>query len=63
MGIGRYAMARGAIEGMPNDYRLASKYATDFKFSRFDADEAKPRDVKALVASGTPSTHRPLATL
>eukprot|EP00325_Prymnesiales_sp_UTEX-LB-985_P028484 CAMPEP_0174715862 /NCGR_PEP_ID=MMETSP1094-20130205/22652_1 /TAXON_ID=156173 /ORGANISM="Chrysochromulina brevifilum, Strain UTEX LB 985" /LENGTH=591 /DNA_ID=CAMNT_0015915525 /DNA_START=24 /DNA_END=1799 /DNA_ORIENTATION=+ len=47
-----YAMARGAIEGMPNDYRLASKYATDFKFSRFDADEAKPRDVKALVASG-----------
>jgi hypothetical protein len=46
------AMAKGAIEGTPNDYKVASKYATDFKYSRFDKDSAPPRDVAALVASG-----------
>jgi hypothetical protein len=54
-----YAMAKGAIEGVPNDYKLATKYATDFKYSRFDATSAEPRNVAKLVAAGelnTPKT-------
>lgn len=47
-----YAMAKGAIEGTPNDYKVATPYATGFKFSRFDATSASPRDVAALVATG-----------
>ena len=47
-----YAMAKGAIEGVPSDYKVASKYATDFKFSRFDLKAAAPRDVAKLVAKG-----------
>jgi hypothetical protein len=46
------AMAKGAIEGAARDYQLASKYATDFKYSRFGLASASPRDVAALVASG-----------
>ena len=34
------AMAEGAIEGAPEDYRVADKYATKFKFSRFEARAA-----------------------
>jgi len=45
-------MAKGAIEGVPNDYKVASRGATNFKFSRFDATSASPRDVAALVAAG-----------
>ena len=51
-----YAQANGAIEGMPNDYKVASKYATDFKYSRFDAKSAEPRDVAKLVAAGLLNT-------
>jgi len=47
-----YAMARGAIEGVPTDYKVLSPYATDFKFSRFDAKSSPPRDVAKLVAAG-----------
>jgi hypothetical protein len=47
-----YAMAKGAIEGSPNDYKVASKYATDFKFSRFDLVKSSPRDVASLVSAG-----------
>ena len=47
-----YAMAKGAIEGAPNDYKVAKPYATDFKFSRFDATSGAPRDVAKLVAAG-----------
>jgi len=47
-----YAMARGAIEGSPSDYKVATKYATDFKYSRFDATSAEPRNVAKLVAAG-----------
>jgi len=47
-----YAMAKGALEGEPTDYEMAGKYATAFKFSRFDATSAKPRDVAKLVAAG-----------
>jgi len=47
-----YAMAKGAIEGVAADYKLASKYATEYKYSRFDATKAQPRDVANLVAAG-----------
>jgi len=47
-----YAMAKGAIEGAPSDYKVATKYATDFKYSRFDATSAEPRNVAKLVAAG-----------
>jgi len=42
------AQAEGAIEGVWVDYKLASPFSTDFKYSRFDALSAKPRDVKKL---------------
>ena len=42
------AMGEGAIEGGASDYEMASKYATDFKFSRFGLTEAKPRDATKL---------------
>ena len=54
-----YAMAKGAIEGEPSEYKVATPYATDFKYSRFDAKSAEPRDVAKLVAAGllnTPKT-------
>ena len=43
------AMGEGAIEGEASDYEMASKYATDFKFSRFGLTEAKPRDATKLT--------------
>lgn len=46
------AMGRGAIEGTPIDYKLASPLATAFKFSRFDATSASPRDVAKLSLAG-----------
>ena len=42
------AQAEGAIEGTWTDYKLASDFATDFKYSRFDSVAAKPRDVSKL---------------
>ena len=42
------AMAEGAIEGVAADYAMAGPFATAFKFSRFDATSAKPRDVSKL---------------
>uniref|UniRef100_A0A7S2NB72 Uncharacterized protein n=1 Tax=Haptolina brevifila TaxID=156173 RepID=A0A7S2NB72_9EUKA len=47
-----YAMARGAIEGVPNDYKVAKPYATEFKYSRFDATSASVRNVPKLVTAG-----------
>jgi len=47
-----YAMAKGAIEGVPNDYKVPQRYSTDFKYSRFDATSAEPRNVAKLVAAG-----------
>lgn len=41
-------MAEGAIEGHAADYKMPSKFATSFKFSRFDADTAAPRDTSKL---------------
>jgi len=43
------AMAEGAIEGTASDYELAHKFATRFKYSRFDAAVAKHRDVSRLA--------------
>jgi len=45
------AMAEGAIEGTAADYKMSSMHATDFKYSRFDAVAAKPRDVSKLAGS------------
>jgi len=42
------AMAEGAIEGTANDYEMDDKFSTQFKYSRFDAMAAKPRDVSKL---------------
>ena len=42
------ASAEGAIEGEPNDYKLASPFATAFRFSRFDATRASPRNATAI---------------
>lgn len=47
-----YAMAKGAIEGTPNDYKVATPFATDFKYSRFDRMSAEPRNVAKLVEQG-----------
>jgi hypothetical protein len=47
-----FAMARGAIEGMPNDYKMMKPYSTEFKFSRFGLEKAAPRDVAKLTAAG-----------
>jgi len=42
------AMAEGAIEGIAADYEMEDKFATAFKYSRFDAVTAKPRDTTGL---------------
>jgi hypothetical protein len=41
-------MAEGAIEGEAADYKLASKFATSFAYSRFSASQGKPRNVTRL---------------
>ncbi|KAL1515711.1 hypothetical protein AB1Y20_002327 [Prymnesium parvum] len=45
------AMAEGAIEGVASDYEMSSPFDTNFKFSRFDATAARPRDVSALTGT------------
>jgi len=45
------AMAEGALEGVATDYELHHKFATRFKYSRFDATAAKHRDVSRLRES------------
>merc|ERR1712113_1098648 len=42
------AQAEGAIEGSWKDYRMTDPFATEFKFSRFSAVRAKPRNVAML---------------
>jgi len=44
------AMAEGALEGVASDYELKHKFATHFKYSRFDVTAAKHRDVTKLTA-------------
>eukprot|EP00966_Prymnesium_polylepis_P256772 5931392-Prymnesium_polylepis.1 len=43
------AKAEGAIEGTLEDYRMASDFATAFRFSRFDVTFARVRNVSALT--------------
>jgi hypothetical protein len=43
------AMAEGAVEGKASDYKMSDKFETQFKFTRFDATSAKPRDVSKLT--------------
>ena len=42
------AQAEGAIEGMGDDYKVADFFGTDFKYKRFDAVEAAPRNISTL---------------
>ena len=42
------AKGEGAIEGTLEDYRMASDFATAFRYSRFDAVKAAARNVSAL---------------
>jgi len=43
------AMAEGALEGAASDYELRHKFATRFRYSRFDATAAKHRDTSKLA--------------
>ena len=42
-------MGEGAIEGVAADYEMPSKWATEFKYSRFGKVAAPPRDVSTLT--------------
>jgi len=42
-------MAEGAIEGIASDYEMSDKFSTSFKYSRFDATAAKPRDISKMT--------------
>jgi len=46
------AMAEGAIEGDASDYELRHRFATRFKYSRYDAEVAKHRNVDLIRAQG-----------
>ncbi|KAL1530902.1 hypothetical protein AB1Y20_001793 [Prymnesium parvum] len=50
------AMAEGAIEGSASDYRMPSKFATAFKYSRFDSIAAAPRNTSLLTGVKIPKT-------
>jgi len=52
------AQAEGAIEGVYTDYEIdaANPFGTHFKYSRFDATAAKPRDVSKLTGVKTNHT-------
>ena len=45
------AAAQGFMEGALDDYRMASSFATAFRFSRFDARAAGVRNVSALAGT------------
>lgn len=42
------AMGEGAVEGKAFEYKMKHKFATHFKYSRFDATAARHRDVSKL---------------
>jgi len=55
------AMAEGAIEGTPDDYRVPSAFSAAFRYSRLGAlpGQTQPRDVVAIAASmGAPAPGR-----
>ena len=43
------SMAEGFIEGSAKDYQMKELCSTDFRYSRFDAISAPPRDVAAML--------------
>jgi hypothetical protein len=43
------ALGEGAIEGVAANYQVASKFSTDFKYSRWGKVAAAPRDVSTLT--------------
>merc|ERR1712060_402227 len=43
------AQAEGAIEGTWEEYVMADKFATQFKYARFGLEKAAPRDVSKLT--------------
>lgn len=48
------AQAEGALEGKHTDYIMTAPFATDFKYSRFDAKSpVAPRDVSKLTGAKT----------
>ena len=53
-------MGEGAIEGTAKDYEMSTRFATSFKYSRFDAVSAQPRSVAALT--GRKTDHRQRGT-
>ena len=48
------AMGEGAIEGVAADYEVASKFATEFKYSVWNKTSAAPRNVTALTGIKIP---------
>jgi len=42
------AQAEGAIEGSGDDYRVADLFGTEFRYSRFAARKAAPRNISSL---------------
>ena len=48
------AMGEGAIEGIAANYEVASKFATEFKYSRWGKTAAAPRDVAKLAGRKIP---------
>jgi len=51
------AQGEGAIEGTIDDYVLADRWSTQFKYSRFDATAARPRDASKLAGRKTKRSH------
>jgi hypothetical protein len=45
------AQAEGAIEGTADDYKLSGPFSTTFRYSRFNANAAPPRDVSRMIAA------------
>jgi hypothetical protein len=50
------AQAEGAIEGTWEDYIMADKFSTEFKYSRFGLEKAAPRDVSKLTGTKKDAT-------
>jgi len=55
------AQAEGAIEGAADDYRVASPFATDFRFSRFEPADTKRAPAQAPVSASSAGVARPVA--
>lgn len=56
-------MGEGAIEGSAADYMMANKFATEFKYSRYGATTAGPRDVASLSGAKVKRVNGKLAVV